>query len=77
MKKTLLILTIVFSTFVFASAQRTGNKGSRTDKAEQEIKQLMSEIDEAHRQSDAAAFDRIGADDYVLTDWRGIVKNRA
>ena len=77
MKKILLILTIVFCAFAFASAQTTGNKGSRTDNAEQEIKQLMSEIDEAHRQSDAAVFDRIWADDYVLTDWRGSVKNRA
>lgn len=36
----------------------------------------MAEIDEAHRRSDAAAFDRIWADDYVLTDWLGVVKNR-
>ena len=77
MKKILLILTIIFCAFAFASAQTTGNKGSRTNKAEQEIKQLMSEIDKAHRQSDAGAFDRIWADDYVLTDWRGSVKNRA
>ena len=77
MKEILTVLTIVFCTVAVASAQRTGNKGSRTDNAEQEIKQLMSEIDEAHRQSNAAAFDRIWADDYVLTDWRGSVKNRA
>jgi len=45
--------------------------------AEGEIRELMKAIDLAHQQADAAAFDRIWAPDYVITDFRGIVKERS
>jgi ketosteroid isomerase-like protein len=44
---------------------------------EEQLVALMREIDRAHQMSDAATFDRIWADDYVLTDYRGVVKERA
>jgi ketosteroid isomerase-like protein len=44
---------------------------------EAQLVALMRQIDRAHQTSDAATLDRIWADDYVLTDYRGIVKERA
>ncbi len=44
---------------------------------EEALVALMREIDRAHQTADAATFDRIWADDYVLTDYRGTVKERA
>jgi ketosteroid isomerase-like protein len=73
----LLIVIITITASSIALAQAASGKAHKTGKAEQEIRKLMAEIDEAHRRSDVAAFDRIWADDYVLTDWRGVVKNRA
>lgn len=43
---------------------------------QREIVSLMAEIDRAHVNADAVTFNRIWADDYVLTDYRGVVKNR-
>lgn len=36
----------------------------------------MREIDRAHQTSDVAMFDSVWAEDYVLTDYRGAVKER-
>src|SRR6266496_3357708 len=44
---------------------------------EEQLVALMRQIDRAHQTSDAATFDRIWGDDYVLTDYRGTVKERA
>jgi len=44
---------------------------------EEQLLALMREIDHAHQTADAATLDRIWADDYVLTDYRGTVKERA
>ncbi len=44
---------------------------------EEQLVALMRQIDRAHQTSDAATLDRIWADDYVLTDYRGTVKERA
>src|SRR2546428_11484044 len=53
------------------------NERSTTATARQrEIIGLMAEIDRAHVNADAAAFNRIWTDDYVLTDYRGRVKGR-
>src|SRR5213594_318991 len=57
-----------------AAQQRTEAVQPRV---ERELVALMHEIDRAHQSSDVAMFDSIWADDYVLTDYRGTVKERA
>ncbi len=44
---------------------------------EEQLVALMREIDRAHQTPDAVTLERIWADDYVLTDYRGTVKERA
>ena len=75
MKPVLIVLILVIASAFPAPAQETNEKTK--SKIEQEIKELMLAIDQAHERGDAAAFDRIWTDDYVLTDYRGMVKNRA
>jgi len=73
--KAILVALVLVSAFASPiPAQKTNEKAK--SKIEQEIKGLMLAIDQAHQRGDAAAFDPIWADDYVLTDYRGIVKNR-
>ena len=59
---------------VAAAQQRTEAVQPRV---ERELTALMREIDRAHQTSDVAMFDSLWADDYVLTDYRGAVKERA
>src|SRR6266568_1661535 len=69
------ILTIMLAGAAASAVQ--SHAGAGRPMAERELVALMREIDRAHQTSDVATFDRIWADDYVLTDYRGIIKDRA
>jgi len=69
------ILTIMLAGAAASAVQSHADAGR--PRAERELVALMGEIDRAHQTSDVATFDRIWADDYVLIDYRGIVKDRA
>ncbi|HXL23972.1 MAG TPA: nuclear transport factor 2 family protein [Chthoniobacterales bacterium] len=69
------ILTIMLAGAAASAVQ--SHAGAGQPMAERELVALMREIDRAHQTSDVATFDRIWADDYVLTDYRGIIKDRA
>ena len=69
------ILTIKLAGAAASAVQSHADAGR--PRAERELVALMGEIDRAHQTSDVATFDRIWADNYVLTDYRGIIKDRA
>jgi ketosteroid isomerase-like protein len=50
---------------------------STTAQAEQEVRQATQEYDRAYQQQDAAALDRILADDYRLVEYRGNILSKA
>jgi len=65
-------------TFLIVVGAAVASAGSsQPSDVKDELIAIMREIDRAHQTSDAATLDRIWADDYVLTDYRGIVKERA
>ena len=69
------ILTIMLAGAAASAVQSHADAGR--PRAERELVALMGEIDRAHQTSDVATFDRIWADNYVLTDYRGMIKDRA
>src|SRR5213596_4172328 len=60
-----------------AASAVQSHAGAGQPMAERELVALMREIDRAHQTSNVAMFDSLWADDYVLTDYRGAVKERA
>jgi uncharacterized protein (TIGR02246 family) len=72
MKKTLLIAVIIFiGTFLVF-----GQKSNSLKKAESEILKINQEYDKAIISRDAEAYERILADDFIFTDYKGNVSNK-
>ena len=72
MKKTLLIAVVIFvGTFL-----AFGQESSSDRKAESEILKINEEFDKAIVSRDAAAYERILADDFIFTDFKGNVFNK-
>jgi len=65
------------SVLLILSLLAVGPAAPNDQGAEAEIRELMKAIDLAHQRADAAAFNRIWAPDYVITDFHGAVKERA
>jgi len=76
MKSSLALLAV----FIFAltlSAPLAHAKGKETAEAEAAIKQLEQDWADAYVKADAAALDRIEADDFTMTDAAGEVSTKA
>lgn len=65
MKKLLLIASLLVA--VSAFAQTPHNGASQRDQAEREVRQLLDDWNKAYLKGDKAAFDRIVADEWMLT----------
>ena len=71
-----LIVTLMFCLCVSGVAQKR-QKVAGPDKVAQELKQLEREWSAAFLRHDTATIDRILAEDYVGTDGRGLMTNKA
>lgn len=91
MKRTLLValLTMVLSTLAFAQRKPAGTKSGKAqqtsatktqapaNRVQEQLKKLEEEWAQAFIKRDAAALQRILADDYILIDQDGTVGNKA
>jgi uncharacterized protein (TIGR02246 family) len=89
MKRLLLILIVITLTALFSSCaapaeQATASTAPATTSAaetavnvEREIRKLQQEYDNAALQQDAAAYERLFADDYIITQAGGKVNTKA
>jgi ketosteroid isomerase-like protein len=76
MKRLLIVAMLVAaSSFVFSQPTRSGANQKGND--EQAIRQLLNEISTALGRNDAAALDRIYADDYTLVNESGVLTTKA
>lgn len=76
MKRTLIITGAVLAIAVTTLAFMRNQMAAQSGNAEQEVKALIREWDDAFKQRDPATLDRILADDFVLTDASGAVLNK-
>ncbi|MGH9933434.1 MAG: nuclear transport factor 2 family protein [Pyrinomonadaceae bacterium] len=76
MKRILVVAILVASSsFVFSQRAPGGNKQKGND--EQAVRQLLNDIYAALGRNDAAALDRIYADDYTLINEDGVLTTKA
>ena len=75
MKRLLVILLVIISMSAFAIAQ--SNRRSSNATAEAEIKQLLEDWNKAYLSGDKSLFDRIVADDWMITLSNGKVVENA
>lgn len=75
-KQILIIAGVTIAGSSFALCQIRGNMAVRNSNAEQEVRRLMREWDEAYMRRDTSALDRILADDFSFTDAAGKVSNK-
>jgi uncharacterized protein (TIGR02246 family) len=77
MRRTLLIIVAVIAASLLTFGQAIGQRLSRNSTAEQEVRQLENERQEAILRNDVRALDRLMADDYVVTTVGGRVANKS
>jgi ketosteroid isomerase-like protein len=77
LKRIIAITLLTITTSALASSQAKRDDAPLRNMAEQEIRQLNREFDEAERQRDFAAIERTLADDFIWTTFGGSVFNRA
>ncbi len=65
MKKTILLIALLFATTLFAFGQKTDQQTMKADKDAQQVTALTKSYLDAVIKRDAAAIDRILADDYM------------
>ena len=76
MKRILVVAMLVAaSSFVFSQPTRSGANQKGND--EQAVRQLLNELYAALGRNDAAALDRIYADDYTLVNESGVLTTKA
>src|SRR3989442_3129106 len=68
---TVAVLLSLISSFTFG--QTSDKKVAQHSKAEQEVRQLMNDLEEAHKRGDVAFFNRVYADDYIATTPSGTI----
>lgn len=73
MNKILLILIILLS----VSGLVFGQTGNQNSKAEREVAKINEDFDKAIVSRDAAAYERILADDFIFTSFDGTVTDKA
>jgi uncharacterized protein (TIGR02246 family) len=77
MKRLLVIAALAAGVVtILIVSQMKGNKAAQSGNAEQEVRALVREWDEAFQRRDPAALNRILADDFVMTDASGAVLNK-
>ena len=77
MKQILVLVGITIVVSSLALCQMGGRMAAQNSNAEQEVRELTREWDEAYMRRDTIALDRILADDFIFTDAAGIVSNKA
>ena len=70
-----MILTIVTSSLILG--QSIDEKTNQYSKAEQEVLKVNEKYDKAIISRDAAAYERILANDFIFTSFDGVVSNKA
>jgi len=77
LKRIIGITLLTITTSALALSQTQGNEAALRNKAEQEIRRVNREFDEAEGRRDFAAIERALADDFIWTTFEGSVFNRA
>ena len=77
MKRILFMTVLVAGAAAIAFSQTGGKKSDQTNNAEQELRELSRQWDEASLGRDTATLARILADDFVYTDARGAVLSKS
>jgi ketosteroid isomerase-like protein len=77
MQRTLIIMAIAIMFSALAAGQTGSKKASTSAKLEQELMQMERDWSAAYLNHEVAVVDRILADDYIGTDGRGVMTNKA
>ena len=77
MKKTILVAVLMFTATLFTFGQKTDKPTVKTDKNEQQVIALMNSYLDAVVKNDAAAVERILADDYMEFSHFGGIYSKA
>ena len=77
MKKLLIGIVIFITTLQLVAAQTTSAKTNQNNKTEQELLKANQEYDTALLRGDAAALDRLYADEFVYTNPDGEIRDKA
>jgi len=77
MKRTLIIIAMAILFSALAAGQTGNQKASASARLEQELMQMERDWSAAYLSHDVAVVDRILADDYIGTDGRGVMTNKA
>lgn len=77
MKRTLIIMAIAIMFAALAAGQTGSKQASASVKLEQELMQMERDWSAAYLSHDVAVVDRVLADDYIGTDGRGVMTNKA
>jgi len=75
--KRLLIVAMLVAAFSFVFSQTTRIRANQKGNDEQAVRQLLNEASAALGRNDAAALDRIYADDYTLVNESGVLTTKA
>jgi ketosteroid isomerase-like protein len=75
MKRLLIVAMVAAFSFVFSQTTRSSANQKGND--EQAVRQLLNDISAALARNDAAALDRIYADDYTLVNEFGVLGTKA
>lgn len=77
MKRVIAILLTAGAAYSIALSQMPNKKPDRLSRSEQQVRELNQAWADAITKSDAAALDRIFADDMIVTSGSGAVRNKA
>ncbi len=75
--KRLLIVAMLVAAFSFVFSQPTSSSANQKENDEKAVRQVLSEVSAALSRNDAAALDRIYADDYTLVNEYGVLGTKA
>ncbi len=77
MKRLLVIAALAIAASSFVFCQQMEKRDGQGDKIEQELRERLSEWDEAYSRRDPEALSRILADDFTFTNANGVVSSKA
>lgn len=77
MKRIFLITAMLIAVSALVFGQKTNDKVNQKGNDEQALRQVIDELTTAVRSNDAAALDRIYADDFTQVTFRGVVQTKA